>query len=148
MEDTNQMNFFVFKESRNIFCLYLNNVGEVIQYKDHERLPKSPSYVKGVITKGGVVIPIISLTEFMDKEKIEKFEGKHIVLCLYKEMQIGFMVDKIYGLREIDVETNIDNNLTGEFFLTGFKINIDNEEKLCALLDLDKLIPELSKKKI
>jgi chemotaxis signal transduction protein len=145
MEDTNQINFFVFKEGKNIFCLYLNNVGEVIQYKDHERLPSSPVYVKGVIAKRGVVIPIISLMEFLDKEKIEKFEGKHIVLCLYKEMQIGFMVDKIYGLREINVEANIDNNLASEFFLTGFKINIENEEKSCALLDLDKLIPELSK---
>ena len=141
------INFFIFKTCEQIYALYLSNVSEVIRYKNIFNLPGSPSYVKGVVVERGIVIPLISLKDFLklntNNEKL--LLNKDLVVCTHKDIHMAIMVDKIYGLRSIDIESCIDHENTNEYFITGFKTNLDNETKRVGLLDLDQLIPAMSK---
>lgn len=84
----------------------IRNIETITRMQHVTRVPKMPSYLKGVINLRGVVIPVMSIRLRMnlDNDEITK-NTRIIVLKLAEEGNVGFIVDEV---REV-VTLNVDD---------------------------------------
>src|SRR5690606_22502693 len=71
------------------------------------RVPKTPSFIKGVINLRGVVVPVIHLSGRFDLEEAEVTDHTRIVVVAVNEMEVGFIVDSANDVVDNN-EENID----------------------------------------
>ncbi|MBW7454725.1 chemotaxis protein CheW [Paenibacillus sepulcri] len=71
------------------------------------RVPKTPSFIKGVINLRGVVLPVIDLRGRFGLEESEATESSRIVIVAVDDLEVGFIVDTANDVIDIDTD-NID----------------------------------------
>lgn len=81
------------EEQYGIDICYIDNI---VRMQPITRIPKMPSYLKGVINMRGEVIPVISIRRKMGLEDDEITKSTRIiVLKLEQEGNVGFLVDEV-----------------------------------------------------
>jgi len=79
----------------------IETVKEVIKVKSVTRLPKTPSFVRGVINLRGDVIPIIDLREKLGLEQQDYTEMTRVIVVDIDEKSIGMAVDSVSNVINI-----------------------------------------------
>lgn len=51
----------LFSLGKEEYAISINQVKEIIQYKDATKLPNTPAYMEGIITLRGKIIPVVDL---------------------------------------------------------------------------------------
>lgn len=69
------------------------------------RVPKIPSFIKGVINLRGIVVPVIDLRGRFNLEETEATEHTRIIVVAVNEMEVGFIVDSANDVIDIDTDT-------------------------------------------
>ncbi len=74
----------------------IRNIDNIVRMQQITRIPKMPSFLKGVINMRGEVIPVISMRRKMGLEDdVITKATRIIVLKLEQEGNVGFIVDEV-----------------------------------------------------
>lgn len=131
------LTFFLGDES---YGIEIFKVREIIAMMKVTKVPKTPSYITGVINLRGSIIPVMDTRLRFGLPFLDYGEQTTIIITEVGKASIGFIVDKVEEVLTIDKEhlseppkfTNgIDSSFIGAMAEVG--------ENVVMILDIDKL---------
>lgn len=99
-----EMKVIVFKLGTEEYGIEVDKVQTIERMMPITRVPKTFSFVKGVINLRGVVIPVIDLRGRFGLPEAEYSDQTRIIIVVANEMEVGFIVDSANDV--IDLETD------------------------------------------
>lgn len=110
------------------------------------RVPKTPSYVKGVINLRGVVTPIVDLRERFGLQLKEMDDSTRIIIVSMEEFEVGLIVDAANDVLDIPVvsiepQPEVVGTVESEFISGVAKVN----KRLLVMLNLDKVLEPIKR---
>jgi purine-binding chemotaxis protein CheW len=134
------------------YGIYIEKVQEINRYVGVTRVPKTPTFVEGIINLRGEVIPLIDLRKRFDLNVREKDEFTRVIIVNIENVRVGLVVDFVdevlrVNARSIDNVPELFSNGIDNRFLNGV-VNIDKQERMILLLDVDELFSKAERKKL
>ncbi|MCF6180318.1 MAG: chemotaxis protein CheW, partial [Geopsychrobacter sp.] len=95
--DVAQVQWLSFYLGKEEYALDIQEVSELIKPRVLTELPQVPSYLCGIITLRGEVIPVIDLKIRLGLVSIEPvdIDLQRVVVCEGKDQRVGLLVDQI-----------------------------------------------------
>lgn len=130
------LTFFLGNEQ---YGIEISQVKEIIAVMKITHIPRTPSYVSGVINLRGTIIPVIDTRTRFSMDKKEYDEQTAIIIVEIKKISIGFAVDQVEEVLSIDEAnlaeppkfgTNIDTDFIKSMGRVGDEVimNLDVEK--------------------
>lgn len=94
--------FVIFKLSNEEYGIDILRVKTIEKMSNITRVPKTSSYVKGVINLRGEVVPIIDLREKFNLNSYEENEDTRIIIVYIDDITVGLIVDSVSEVIEMD----------------------------------------------
>ena len=133
--------FVVFKLENEEYGIDILRVKEIKEMIRITRVPKSPSFVRGVINLRGEVIPVIDLRKKFDMSQNIDTESTRIIIVLVDEITVGLIIDTSSEVLEIDKELIEEPPATIASIDHSYIYGIGKvKERLIILLDVSKII--------
>jgi purine-binding chemotaxis protein CheW len=137
--DLNQLISFLVGDEE--YGLDILRVKEVIRIREITRLPKAPSFVKGIINLRGDVIPIIDLRDKFGLESREYTTMTRVIVVDVEDKLVGMVVDAASQVvripaDQIDPPPPIVGGLSAEYIRGVGKL----EDRLVILLNIDRIL--------
>ncbi|MFD0959502.1 chemotaxis protein CheW [Paenibacillus chungangensis] len=106
------------------------------------RVPKTPSFIKGVINLRGVVVPVIDLRGRFNLAETELTDNSRIIVVAVADMEVGFIVDSANDVTDIDTDEidsppEIIGGIKAKYLRGIAKLN---EDKLLIMLNLSEVL--------
>ena len=102
---SNQMEILLFTLGTNeIFGINVFKVREVGRTPHITPTPNMPRGVEGLISLRGNVIPVLSLSNFLDLDEPPKGLGKTMMVAEYSKRTLGFLVHEVDRIIRVDWE--------------------------------------------
>ncbi len=124
----------------------IGSVREIIRMQDITRVPRTPSFVEGVINLRGKVIPVVNLRERFCLPAAKQSKDSRIVVVDTGGQDIGMIVDSVTEVLRIpsSVVEPVSNVLvtTAAEYLTGIA---KLKDRLIILLDLNQVLSQSEK---
>jgi purine-binding chemotaxis protein CheW len=142
--NTETESYLTFKLDEEIFAVNVEKVIEIQELKQITKVPKTPSYMRGVVNLRGSVLPVVDTRiKFGLSQTIETINTCILVLKIEMEedsILLGLMVDSVQEVLELkDSQINpppgIGNKYKSEFITGMGKV----EDDFIMLLDIDKI---------
>ena len=137
--------YIVIRLGEEQYGIDIRNIETITKMQHITRVPKMPSYLKGVINLRGVVIPVMSMRLRMNLEAdVISKSTRIIVVKLEQEGNVGFVVDEVkevVSLSTDDIDKIADNNKEGKTSLIN-AVGKHNGE-LISLFDLNAVSLEV-----
>ncbi|MCP1426143.1 purine-binding chemotaxis protein CheW [Paenibacillus xylanexedens] len=96
-----ELKVIVFKLGSEEYGIEVDKVQTIERMMPITRVPKTLSFVKGVINLRGVVIPVIDLRGRFSLPETEYTDQTRIVIVGVEDMQVGFIVDSANDVIDI-----------------------------------------------
>jgi purine-binding chemotaxis protein CheW len=130
-----------FNVGKEEYGVEIQTVKEVIRLREITRLPKAPTFVKGVINLRGDVIPIIDLREKFSLEEEDYTEKTRVIVVEVEGKSIGMVVDSVSHVArlaedQIEPPPSLVGGLSGEYIRGVGKLG----ERLIVLLNIDRIL--------
>lgn len=131
----------VFKLNDEEFGVPITQVREINRLAKPTKIPKSPSFVEGVINLRGQIIPIIDLKKRFDLELGEYTSEARIIVVEVQEQVFGVIVDAVSEVlrisgQEIEKTPAMATAIDAQYIAGVGKVG----ERLLIILDIDKLL--------
>lgn len=94
--------FVVFKLANEEYGIDILRVKTIEKMSSITRVPKTSTYVKGVINLRGEIVPIIDLREKFNLKYYEENENTRIIIVYADDVTVGLIVDSVSEVIEID----------------------------------------------
>lgn len=129
--------FLTFYLEDEIYGVNIFDVKEIIAMMNTTAVPKTPSYIKGVMNLRGNIIPVVDMRLKFDMDEKEPEMYTAIVIINIEGKNIGFIVDKVEEVVTVDKE-NISAPPEFGFTIDTKFINqmARIDEKVIMILDL------------
>jgi len=133
--------FLCFKVSNEVYGIDIMDIKELIKPREVTEVPRAPSFVSGIISLRGVIIPIIDLLDRLSLARAEATGRERVVVVRQGESFCGLLVDEIIQVVRIakdDIEAaptvleGIDRD-----FVTGIG---RADDRMVILLNLTNII--------
>jgi purine-binding chemotaxis protein CheW len=140
--DINKTNkYVVFRLEDEEYGIDILRVKEIKEMLRITRIPKTPSFVRGVINLRGEVIPVVDLKKKFNLQQSKDTDKSRIVIIAVDEITVGLVIDTSSEVLEIDKESIEEPPATisgiDHAYINGIgKVN----ERLIILLDVSKII--------
>ena len=135
--------YLTFLTDRQLFGVPIADVVQIVGIQTITEVPEFPSYAKGIINLRGSIIPLIDVRLRFGKPECEYNERTCIIVTSINEKAIGFIVDEVDAVTNIDDENISDPpKLTDDqtnTFLTGVATV---EDRVVLLISTNKLLAE------
>ena len=137
-----EMKIIVFTLANEEYGIDVEQVKTIERMQPITRVPRTPSFVKGVINLRGVVVPVIHLAGRFDLEEGQPTDNTRIIIVTVKDMEVGFIVDSANDVIDIDSDAvNDPPEIVGGIrakYLRGVAKIGDN--RLLILLNLEEVL--------
>ncbi|MFQ5559478.1 MAG: chemotaxis protein CheW [Nitrospinota bacterium] len=136
--------FLTFELEKEVFCIDILKIREVLDYTDVTKVPRTPDFMCGVINLRGNVVPVVDLRVKFGLGKTEKTISTCIVIVeimLEDEPAVlGAMADSVQevielGPENIEAAPQIGMKLNAEF-ISGMG---RKDEKFIIILNIDRV---------
>lgn len=132
--------------SAEAYGVDIGSVREIIRMQDITRVPRTPSFVEGVINLRGKVIPVVNLRERFCLPAAEQSKDSRIVVVDTGGQDIGMIVDSVTEVLRVpsSVVEPVSNVLvtSAAEYLTGIA---KLKDRLIILLDLNQVLSQSEK---
>lgn len=132
--------FVIFKLDTEYYGIRIDNIETIERNMEITRVPKTQSYIQGVINLRGEIVPIIDLRERLGLPRKEYDSETRIIVNKIQDLLIGYIVDSTSEVKEIPAEqidyTNLEENQNQTFVRGLGKI----DGRMIILLDIDKIL--------
>ena len=136
-----EMKVIVFELMNIEYAIDVGVVQSVERVTSITRVPRTPSYVKGVINLSGTVTPIVDLRERLGLEPIEMDEETRIIIVTLEDYGVGLIVDAANDVIDIPIEAiELQPDVVGTIesdFISGLA-KID--KRLFVMLELSTVL--------
>jgi len=131
--------FLIFISGGQEFALEIKNISKIIEYIEPQRIPEASSFVQGVIPYNNSVLPVISLSARLYGTSESAIKDKNVIIAIWKEKEIGFVVEDIKGIitiEDTDIEmSNKDFRISKDYIMGYIKKN----DEIIVILDINKI---------
>lgn len=110
------------------------------------RVPKTPSYVKGVINLRGVVTPVVDLRERFGLEPQEINDSTRIIIVTLADYDVGLIVDGANDVLDLPIEAiepppEVVGAVESDFIAGVAKV----EDRLFIMLELSRVLEPIKR---
>lgn len=129
-----------FRLGEEVYAVLVKDVREVLRIRDLTPVPNAPSYLVGVTSLRGAVLPVIDLCKRLGLTTGVRDEKSRIVVASSGEEDAGLIVDRVTGVVRImpdEIKPTPENIEQGAEFLRGI---VRKDDTLYILLDLEKAV--------
>ncbi|MCM3699121.1 MULTISPECIES: chemotaxis protein CheW [Paenibacillus] len=142
-----ELKVIVFKLGHEEYGIEVDKVQTIERMMPITRVPKTFSFVKGVINLRGVVIPVIDLRGRFGLPETEYTDQTRIIIVAANELEVGFIVDSANDVVDLDSDLidsppDVVGGVKAKYLDGVAKIS---EERLLVMLNLSEV---LSRKEI
>lgn len=133
-----------FRIGEQEFCVDIMNVREIRGWTPATPLPRSPSYMKGVINLRGIVLPIIDLGARFGLATAEP-TARHVIMVAHIGSRlVGLLVDAVSDIVQLTDSTIQPTPDVASDHVKTFVKGIFAVEggRMISLIDLDHVLPE------
>jgi purine-binding chemotaxis protein CheW len=136
--------YLTFALGKEEYGLEILKVREIIGYMDITAVPKTPSYVRGVINLRGQVISVVDLRAKFGMEAAQRTDETCIIVVEIKsgdrKLSTGIIVDRVSEVLSIPGE-NIEEPPTFGAVATDFILGMGKiGQAVKILLDIDRVL--------
>ena len=137
--------YLTFALGKEEYGLEILKVREIIGWLDITALPRTPSYVKGVVNLRGQVIVVVDLRAKFQMDATPKTDQTCIIVVEIahagRKLSTGIIVDRVSEVLEIPGENIEDPPTFGTAIATDFILGMGKVgEAVKILLDIDKVL--------
>lgn len=138
--------YIVFQLKDKEYAIPVSQVKGIEKVGHITRVPKTKTFVKGVINLRGVITPIIDLRTRFNFEQEIFDESTRVIIVSFKDLEVGFIVDAANDV--LDIEASVIEptpevvGVEEANFINGVaKIG----KRLLILIDLEKVLERKEK---
>jgi purine-binding chemotaxis protein CheW len=137
--------YLTFALGKEEYGLEILKVREIIGYMDITAVPRTPSYVRGVINLRGQVISVVDLRAKFDMDRAERTEQTCIIVVEInrdgRKLNTGIVVDKVSEVLNIASEAVEEAPTFGATVNTDFILGMGKiGQSVKILLDIDRVL--------
>ncbi|MFC5603085.1 chemotaxis protein CheW [Sporosarcina koreensis] len=141
IESSKEMKVIVFQLMEKEYAVGVDVVESIEKLISITRVPKTPSYIKGVINLRGVVTPIVDLRERFGMELKPLDDSSRIIIVSLEEFEVGLIVDSANDVIDIPVgsiepQPEVVGSIESEFISGVAKVG----KRLLVMLNLEKVL--------
>ncbi|KGP92878.1 chemotaxis protein CheW [Pontibacillus chungwhensis BH030062] len=150
MEDhTQDLKVIVFQLNNEEYGVPVSRVGSIERVQPITRVPRTASFVKGVMNLRGVVTPIIDLRERFNIGESTYDDRTRIIIVHLEDMEVGLVVDAANDVIDIPGGTiepppEVVGTLDADYISGVAKL----ERRLLILLDLEEVLSDQELKQL
>jgi purine-binding chemotaxis protein CheW len=129
-----------FRLGGEAYAVWVKDVREVLTIRELTLVPNAPSYMLGVTSLRGAMLPVIDLCKRLGLAPGLRDEKSRIIVVSPDEEDVGLIVDRVTGVVRTMPDTikpTPENIEQGGEFLRGI---VRKDDTLYILLDLDKAV--------
>ena len=135
------MKVIIFQLMDKEYAIGVDAVQSIEKLLSITRVPKTPSYVKGVLNLRGVVTPIVDLRERFGLDNKEMDDSTRIIIVALEEFEVGLIVDAANDVLDIPIESiepqpEVVGSVESDFISGVAKIG----KRLLVMLNLEKVL--------
>jgi purine-binding chemotaxis protein CheW len=139
--DISEIQVACFQLGDDVYAIDIMRIREIIRPQKLATLPKSPSFVEGVLNLRGAVIPVIDLRKRFDMPPLEFGQNRRLLILALAGGVIGVSVDEVMevitvSVNDIKPPPHINQGVGAEYLL-GVCLARDS---LVMLLNPDRLL--------
>lgn len=130
------MQIVVFKLGNEYFAVETERVQSINDMMGITRVPKAPSYIKGLINLRGSIKSLVDINLLLNVDSSSA--QNNIIILTVKNEEIGISVDEVdevLDIEEKDIQRLDDNNAPD--YIKGI---VDYNKKLLTIINIDKLL--------
>jgi len=151
-----KLSVILFETEGEQFAININDTKEIIVAGQIRKLPQSYDFIDGIYNYRGEIIHIVNLSKklnlneykmynFNKNEENYSSEKKYIIIVSVKNVNTGFLVDRILDIANIDINlieglSPIFQTSVGIEYIKGI---IKFKDRPRILLDLSKILSEV-----
>jgi purine-binding chemotaxis protein CheW len=145
----NEIKVIVFRLREEEYGVEVNQVRSIERMQKITRVPRTASFVKGVINLRGVVTPIINLRSRFDLEEEVATESTRIIIVALDDMEVGLIVDAANDVIDVPIDAiepppEVVGGIEADYLRGVAKL----DQRLLILLNLDKVLNADELKKV
>lgn len=131
--------FTIFNISDDVFGIQISRVLEILRVQKIFSVPGLPGFLTGVMSVRGAVIPVMDLRLRFGMKPAGKKE--RIILVKYGEEKLGFLVDEIKEILQLDPEDIMSSPSIFKGFKTEYLTGLGKKnDQIILLLNIDNLL--------
>ncbi|HEY2494713.1 MAG TPA: chemotaxis protein CheW [Paenibacillus sp.] len=132
----------VFKLGEEEYGIEVDKVQTIERMMPVTRVPKTFTFVKGVVNLRGIVIPIIDLRGRFALPEAEYTENTRIIIVVVNDMEVGFIVDSAndvidLNIGQIESPPEVVGGIKAKYLQGVAKIS---DERLLIMLNLVEVL--------
>ncbi len=139
----------VFKLSNEEFGVNIEKVIEINRLSEITPVPKTASFIEGVINLRGEIIPVINLRERLGLGKKEYDEFERVIIVEIEGHKTGLIVDRVTEIKTVDMNEfkDIPKFLKKEVERELFEkiANIEDEKRIISIIAIDNILTKAEK---
>jgi purine-binding chemotaxis protein CheW len=135
--------FVVFRLANEEYGAPIASVQEIVRVPDElTRLPKAPSFIKGVVNLRGSVLPVVDQRTRFDLDDIERNDRQRIIVFTINGVRTGFIVDAVSEVLKIPRNAIGPTPALSEEQgrLISRIANLERQNRMILLIDVDHLL--------
>ena len=141
---TNQITQYIVvnigEEQYGVDISYIDNI---VRMQSITRVPKVPSYLKGVINLRGVIVPVMSLRIKMGLDPDEITKDTRIIIIKTGHELVGIMVDSVKEVVNINSDEVEKVSFDNRDEHSGYVMGVGKQDgALISLLDINAVFAE------
>lgn len=141
--DIKEIQIACFRLGDDLYAADIMRIREIIRPQKLTSLPKSPSFVEGVLNLRGTVIPVIDLRKRFDFPAADLDKNTRLLIVTVGRQLLGLEVDEVtevitIHLTDIKPPPQVVKGVSAEY-LVGVCLT---KESLIMLLNLDKILTD------
>jgi purine-binding chemotaxis protein CheW len=141
--DTNEIQIACFRLGEDLYAADIMRIKEIIRPQKLTSLPKSPTFVEGVLNLRGAVVPVIDLRKKFDFPVASLDKNTRLLIVTVGKQLLGLEVDEVtevltLHVKDIKPPPRMANGVSAEY-LVGVCLAKDS---LIMLLNLDRILTD------
>ncbi|MFD2212830.1 MULTISPECIES: chemotaxis protein CheW [Bacillaceae] len=131
----------VFQLQDEEYGIPVQQVRSIEKVQHITRVPRTASYIKGVINLRGVVTPIIDLRKRFGLKDLEDTESTRMIIVSKEDMEVGFIVDAANDV--IDIHQDIIEpapEVVGAVEVEYIQGVAKLDKRLIVMIDLEQVL--------
>lgn len=134
-----------FRAGGQEFCVDIMTIREIRGWSPATPLPRTPSYVRGVINLRGAILPIVDLSARLGLGACEP-DGRHVIMVVQiGERAVGLLVEAVSEILIIaPAEVQPAPEIASDDMKSLIRGIVPRDSRLLSILDVHLLLPEVN----
>jgi purine-binding chemotaxis protein CheW len=139
---TRARELIAFRMGAQEFCVDIMSVREIRGWTKATALPKSPSFVRGVVNLRGTVLPIIDLAARLGFPPAEPTARHVIIVAQIGTQTAGLLVDAVSDILTVtDDLIQPTPDVASDMAKTFVRGVLAVEQRMISMIELDQVLP-------